>query len=101
VTIEDETGIANLIVWAKVFEENRRVILSAGMLGVSGYVQHEGEVVHIVAVKVTDLSGMLRGVGDQDRVTALSSGPARVAQTGPRYLSNDERGIRARTRDFR
>ena len=101
VTLEDETGIANLIVWAKVFDENRRVILSAGMLGVRGYVQREGEVVHIIAVKVTDLSGMLRGVGDRDRVTALSSDPAQVAQTGPRLLSNDERGIRARTRDFR
>ena len=101
VTLEDETGIVNLIVWAKVFDENRRVILSAGMLGVRGYVQREGEVVHIIAVKVTDLSGMLCGVGDRARVTDLSGGPAYVAQTGPRPLSNDERGIRTRTRDFR
>jgi len=49
ITLEDETGIANLVSWAKLYEENRRVILSATMLGVHGRIQREGEVVHLVA----------------------------------------------------
>lgn len=44
VTIEDETGIANLVVWAKVFEKYRRIVLGAGMLGVYGRIQREGDV---------------------------------------------------------
>ncbi|RUZ93434.1 error-prone DNA polymerase, partial [Mesorhizobium sp. M7A.F.Ca.US.001.02.1.1] len=45
ITIEDETGIANLVVWVKVFEKYRRVVLGAGMIGLYGRVQREGEVV--------------------------------------------------------
>ena len=36
ITIEDESGVANIVIWPKVFENNRRTILSAGMLGVRG-----------------------------------------------------------------
>lgn len=42
VTFDDETGIANLVVWRKVFEKNRRVILSASMLAIYGKIQWEG-----------------------------------------------------------
>jgi error-prone DNA polymerase len=42
ITIEDETGIANLVVWPKVFEKYRRVVLGAGMIGVRGRIQREG-----------------------------------------------------------
>ena len=59
ITIEDETGIANLIVWPSVYEKQRRIILSAGMLGVRGRVQREGEIVHIIAHWLTDMSGNL------------------------------------------
>src|SRR3546814_2756797 len=47
ITLEDETGIANLVVWPPVFEKNRRIILSAGLFAVRGRVQREGEVVHL------------------------------------------------------
>ena len=63
ITIEDETGIANLIVWPSVYEKQRRIILSAGMLGVRGRVQREGEVVHIIAHWLTDMSGSLAKIG--------------------------------------
>lgn len=55
VTLEDESGIANLVPWLKVFEQNRRTILSAGMIAVRGSVQREGEVIHLVAQRLTDL----------------------------------------------
>ena len=56
ITLEDESGIANLVVWTKVFEQHRRIVLSSGMIAVKGRVQREGEVVHLVAHRITDLS---------------------------------------------
>ncbi len=52
ITIEDETGIANLVIWPKLYERQRRVILSAGMMAIHGRIQREGEVVHLVAHQV-------------------------------------------------
>lgn len=46
ITLEDESADANLIVWPNVFEENRRVILGASMLGCRGRVQHASGVTH-------------------------------------------------------
>jgi error-prone DNA polymerase len=66
ITIEDETGIANLVIWPKLYERLRRVILSAGMLAVHGRIQREGEVVHLVAHWVSDLSNALASVGSRD-----------------------------------
>ena len=58
-TLEDESGIANLIVWASVFERFRRAVLSAGLLGVAGTVQREGTVIHVLAERLFDLTGRL------------------------------------------
>jgi error-prone DNA polymerase len=74
ITIEDETGIANLVIWPKLYERQRRVILSAGMLAVRGRIQREGEVVHLVAHRVSDLSDSLASVGDQDTTFPMPHG---------------------------
>jgi error-prone DNA polymerase len=66
ITIEDETGIANLVIWPKLYEKQRRVILSAGMLGVDGRIQREGDVVHLVAQQLTDLSESLASIGNRE-----------------------------------
>ncbi|ARC35453.1 DNA-binding protein [Paracoccus yeei] len=63
ITLEDETGIANLVVWPKVFEANRRIILAASMIAAQGLIQREGEVVHFVVHRLTDLSDALASVG--------------------------------------
>jgi error-prone DNA polymerase len=63
ITLEDETDVANLVVWTNVFEKNRRTVLGASMMGVRGQVQREGDVIHIVAQRLDDLSGMLASVG--------------------------------------
>jgi error-prone DNA polymerase len=68
VTIEDETGHANLIIWPSVFERQRRVLLSATMLACRGKLQKESGVIHVIADEITDLSAMLRSVGDETRV---------------------------------
>jgi error-prone DNA polymerase len=67
VTIEDESGHANVIVWSSVFEKFRRILLTATMLACRGKLQKEGEVIHVVAEEIIDLSGLLRGVGDEGR----------------------------------
>jgi error-prone DNA polymerase len=64
VTLEDETGIANAVLWADRFEENRRTVMSATMLAIKGKVQREGIVIHLVAEQITDLTPWLREVGE-------------------------------------
>lgn len=66
VTLEDETGIANIVLWSDRFEANRRTVMSATMLAIGGRVQREGIVIHVIADTITDLTGMLREVGDLD-----------------------------------
>jgi error-prone DNA polymerase len=74
ITIEDESGIANLVIWPTVFEKQRRIILAAGMMGVYGCIQREGDVVHLVAHRLTDLSPELASVGDRDAAFPLPHG---------------------------
>ena len=62
-TIEDETGHANIIVWPKVFERQRRVVLGARMIACRGLLQRESDVIHVVADELTDLSDLLASVG--------------------------------------
>jgi error-prone DNA polymerase len=59
-TLEDETGVANIVVWKKVFEANRRTAMQARFLAVRGRVQRAGEVVHLVADSFRDLTESLR-----------------------------------------
>ncbi|HKR24254.1 MAG TPA: OB-fold nucleic acid binding domain-containing protein, partial [Allosphingosinicella sp.] len=66
VTIEDETGIANVIIWQRGFEAQRRIVLSAAMIGVKGTLQREGEVIHVIADRLEDLTLLLHSVGARD-----------------------------------
>ena len=74
-TIEDETGVANLIVWPSVFERERRVILAAGMIACHGHVQREGAVVHVIADRLEDVSALLRGIGQDAPPPRHQGGP--------------------------
>lgn len=56
ITIEDETGIANLVVFKNKFDHYRKQILSAKLLVVEGKLQKEGEVIHVIAEQLFDLS---------------------------------------------
>jgi error-prone DNA polymerase len=63
-TIEDETGIANTIVWARVFERFRPVILGARLVAVTGKLQSESGVIHVVADRLEDLTPMLAALSE-------------------------------------
>jgi error-prone DNA polymerase len=58
-TIEDETGASNLVIWKTLYEKQRRIALGAHLIGVDGRIQREGEVVHLVAYKLHDLGELL------------------------------------------
>ncbi|MBX4905116.1 hypothetical protein HJA83_27885 [Rhizobium bangladeshense] len=74
ITIEDETGPANLVVWPTLFEKRRRVVLGSSMMAINGRIQREGEVVHLVAQQLFDLSGDLVGLADRDEEFKLPAG---------------------------
>jgi DNA polymerase III alpha subunit len=59
VTLEDETGVCNVVVWAKTYERFRRAVISGRLLRVTGRLQREAGVVHVVAETIEDLSPML------------------------------------------
>jgi error-prone DNA polymerase len=118
VTIEDETGIANLVVWSSLFDRQRRVVLSASMLKCRGRVQREGDVIHVVGEQLEDLSSLLRSVGDRQQPFPVQHGRGDgvTHQNGPdpratagsavatphtaRFADQDQ-GIRVHTRSFR
>ena len=59
ITLEDETGVINLIVWSSLVESQRREVLNSHLMGVVGEVQREGEVVHVIAKRLYDHSALL------------------------------------------
>jgi error-prone DNA polymerase len=98
ITLEDETGIANLVVWAKIFEKHRRAVLSASMLAVRGRIQREGDVVHLVAHHIADLSSDLASVGEREAAFQMPHGRGDEFHHGGSGL--DPRGM-PKPRDFR
>ena len=64
-TLEDETGVANIIIWPKIFERFRRIVLGARLLGVRGQIQSEQGVIHIVARELFDMSGHLAKLAER------------------------------------
>lgn len=59
VTLEDETGVVNVIVWRKMYERFRRAVISGRMLRVTGRLQRAHSVTHVIAEEIEDISHML------------------------------------------
>ena len=58
-TIEDETGIANVVVWAKTLDKFRKAVMGARLITVHGRVQRHEDLIHVVAARLDDDSGLL------------------------------------------
>ena len=100
ITIEDESGVANLVIWPSLYERQRRIILGASMIAVQGRIQREGEVVHLVARQLTDMSADIAGVSERDEQFPLPHGRGDEFHRGG---SPDTRGLPPkglRTRDI-
>jgi error-prone DNA polymerase len=113
-TIEDETGHANLIIWPSLFERQRRTVLSSSAVACRGKVQREGEVIHVVASNLIDLTHLLRQVGQQEEnlrmpntaadMVRSSGGPdSRIPRTRdiPEPHLRVDNGISVKSRNFR
>ncbi|MDR6116550.1 MULTISPECIES: error-prone DNA polymerase [unclassified Sphingomonas] len=86
ITIEDETGIANGILWPDRFEAQRRTVMSAAMIGMKGRVQREGLVIHVICDRIIDHGPLLAQVGQMDFPQATGRGD------GARHAGSPDRG---------
>lgn len=74
-TIEDQTGPANIVVWPKLFEKRRQFLLGTSMMAINGRIQREGDVVHLVAQQLFDLSSDLFSLAVRDVAFKLTASP--------------------------
>jgi error-prone DNA polymerase len=67
VTLEDETGYVNVVVWRDLTERQRRELLGSRLMGVEGFLEREGEVVHLIARRLLDHSALLGRLATESR----------------------------------
>jgi len=73
-TLEDETGVSNVVIWPKVYERFRRSVMGGRLLRVTGYLQREGIVVHLIAQNVEDMSHKLSELGHPQPEALVTEG---------------------------
>ncbi len=91
-TLEDETGIANAIVWPKIFEMLRPIVIAARFIAISGWLQSESGVIHVVVDRAEDLTPLL---GLLSRRGGEISGPVHADEVrrphqGSRHVTRDK-----------
>ncbi|RWY39120.1 hypothetical protein EP867_14810 [Falsigemmobacter intermedius] len=69
-TLEDETGTANVVVWKRVYEAFRAAVVAGRLLWVKGRIERDGQVTHLIAEAIEDLSARLSTIGYQLRIGA-------------------------------
>ena len=103
ITIEDETGIANLVIWPAVFEKQRKIVMGARLMAVHGIVQRDPDsaVIHVVARRVEDHTHMLSHLSDDPALPSKLEKPDHAGSWRPpvsRHPRNVE--IIPKSRDF-
>ena len=96
ITIEDETGVANLIVWPAMLERFRRAALGATLLYCRGRLQREESVIHLVAEDLRDWTARLDALRER-----TGAERATQAKTRPHTSRQDGRDLTIPSRDFR
>jgi len=66
ITIEDETGFSNLVVFQNLFDKYRKEILGAKLLMAEGKLQREGDVIHVIVKRCFNLSSLLNGLANKE-----------------------------------
>jgi len=95
-TLEDETGIANIVVWPKLFEQYRREVLGGRLVTIDGPVQSESGVTHVIAERVHDYTPLLAKLsahGEKLDPTGPTDEPRRGTHEDPRQ-SGHPRNVR-------
>ncbi len=107
-TIEDETGIANCVVWAKTMERYRRILMGSRLLLVQGRLQKHEEIIHVVADHMEDWTGHLAALVEDETVSAPPADAGKTAKpvtTPVRWRQSPQRHprnvrIMPKSRDF-
>ncbi|MEM7614578.1 MAG: OB-fold nucleic acid binding domain-containing protein, partial [Pseudomonadota bacterium] len=101
ITLEDETGVANLVVWPKVMEAYRKPIMQSRLIDVRGTVQRDADVIHVVAHQLTDRSDALNGLYNEPMEVPLARADE-VRKPMPNATRNHPRNVRIipKSRDF-
>ena len=95
VTLEDESGVANLLIWSRLFERMRRAVITARLMVAGGIVQRSAEgVIHLMTDSVEDRSDLLDGLSDAE------PGPAAGPAAGDRSRHPRDVRLLPRSRDF-
>jgi error-prone DNA polymerase len=108
-TLEDETGIANIVVWKKVFERDRAAVMGSRMLVIEGKLQREDGVTHIVAERLIDSSADLLRLSEEgmrepdmpanEKIGSNDKGARLPAYRYPGH-PRDVKGLLPKSRDF-
>jgi error-prone DNA polymerase len=109
-TLEDETGIANLVVWPQLFAQYRPVVMGAGLVGCVGRIQIEGkapeQVIHVVAQRLIDMTELLHGLKEADapaKAPPITTPVARadeIKRPGHDPRQHEKPALITRSRDF-
>jgi error-prone DNA polymerase len=97
ITIEDETSLANIIVWPKTFERFRPIVLGARYVAVTGVLQQESDVIHVVADRLEDLTPLLARLAEGPALESLARCDE-VKRPGQDYREKGGRGAGHRRR---
>jgi len=74
ITLEDETGVINLVVWPNLKDKYRKVVMGARLMEVRGRVEYDDEVIHVIAAHMEDASGELHRLSEQPLAPPLARG---------------------------
>ncbi|WP_344700526.1 error-prone DNA polymerase [Sphingomonas limnosediminicola] len=102
ITLEDETGIANLVVWPDVFDRQRKIVMGARLMAVHGVIQKDAEdgVIHLVVRKLEDHTHMLRQLSDELMPSTLNQGDGAGSWRAPAAAHPRDVEIIPKSRDF-
>jgi error-prone DNA polymerase len=102
ITLEDETGVANLVVFSKIFEQYRREILQAKLLMAVGKVQIEGKVIHIVVQRISDMTGLFAKIpGPGEKALQAPAQNDAISLSGSRREDDKQKRIFHGGRNFK
>lgn len=101
ITLEDESGVVNLVIWPDLMEKQRKVIMSARLIEVKGRVEYDDEVIHVIATQLTDATESLHSLSE-DLLPHRPDRADHVQRPLPAVRGSHPRDVRVipRSRDF-
>ncbi|GIT92773.1 error-prone DNA polymerase [Jannaschia pagri] len=101
ITLEDESGVVNVVVWPDMFKHHRKAIMGARMMAVHGYVQYDDAVIHVVARDIVDRNDALLRLSEDELAPALARADE-VVRPVPDHQGRHPRDVRVipKSRDF-